>query len=383
MIQSKEIIIFKIICLLLLIYMLFNNGIDIGPSFVLFTLVLIINNNLRTFYIKKDAYISLSILLEIIIGVSCYILWGGNLILYIVGSIIDMYILHNKIIINIYFYLMLIVCLISSYYIDYDEIIINTMIFLLLNVLINYVKKLYDSRKISDELYDKLRISEEKLMEANKELEYYSQSIEELTLLKERNRISREIHDSVGHALTTTLIQLSAIESIAVKEKSKTKDMISLLREFVNESFQDVKKAVRELKPDEYENFQGVLRLQDVCKNFEKMSGVKIKVTIAKGEWYLSTRQVQNLYRVTQEILSNALRHGKATEVNVIMNFTDNDFVMSFKDNGVGTDKIIPSGVGLKSIRERITELNGVVDMNSKLNEGFFIKITIPKEREI
>ena len=363
--------------------MLFNNGIDIGPSFVLFTLVLIINNNLRTFYIKKDAYISLSILLEIIIGVSCYILWGGNLILYIVGSIIDMYILHNKIIINIYFYLMLIVCLISSFYIDYDEIIINTMIFLLLNVFINYVKKLYDSRKISDELYDKLRISEEKLMEANKELEYYSQSIEELTLLKERNRISREIHDSVGHALTTTLIQLSAIESIAVKEKSKTKDMISLLREFVNESFQDVKKAVRELKPDEYENFQGVFRLQDVCKNFEKMSGVKIKVTIAKGEWYLSTRQVQNLYRVTQEILSNALRHGKATEVNVIMNFTDNDFVMSFKDNGVGTDKIIPSGVGLKSIRERITELNGVVDMNSKLNEGFFFKITIPKEREI
>lgn len=113
------------------------------------------------------------------------------------------------------------------------------------------------------------------------------------------------------------------------------------------------------------------------------MSGVDVKVIVSKGEWNLSTKQVSNLYRITQEVLSNALRHGKATVVNIIMNFTEDDFVISFKDNGEGTDKIQESGVGLKSIRERVNEMNGLVDIKSSIGNGFFVKITIPKEKEI
>ena len=85
------------------------------------------------------------------------------------------------------------------------------------------------------------------MIEANQELEVYVQSIEEITLLKERNRISREIHDSVGHALSTAMIQLSAMEAIGKKEESSLGEMAGNLREFINESFQDVKKAVKEL----------------------------------------------------------------------------------------------------------------------------------------
>ena len=247
----------------------------------------------------------------------------------------------------------------------------------------NYIERLYSTKLEAQKLYDKLRVSEEKLIEANNELEGYVQSIEEITLLKERNRISREIHDSVGHALSTAMIQLSAMEAIGKKEKSSLGEMAGNLREFINESFQDVKKAVKELKPDEYDNYQGVLRIQEVCKNFKKMSGVDVKVIVSKGEWNLSTKQVGNLYRITQEVLSNALRHGKATVVNIIMNFTEDDFVISFKDNGKGTDKIQESGVGLKSIRERVNEMNGLVDIKSSIDNGFFIKITIPKEKEI
>ena len=68
--------------------------------------------------------------------------------------------------------------------------------------------------------------------------------------------------------------------------------------------------------------------------------------------------------------------------INIIMNFDKDDFVISFKDNGVGTQKIEEKGVGLKSIRERISELNGTVFFKSKINEGFFTKIIIPREKE-
>ena len=83
------------------------------------------------------------------------------------------------------------------------------------------------------------------------------------------------------------------------------------------------------------------------------------------------------------EVLSNSLRHGKATKINVIMNFTDNDFVISFKDNGIGTEDIKEIGFGLKNIKERTEEIGGTVDISSKLENGFFVKIVVPKEREI
>ena len=92
---------------------------------------------------------------------------------------------------------------------------------------------------------------------------------------------------------------------------------------------------------------------------------------------------INHIYRITQEVLSNSLRHGKATLIKVIMNFTDDEFVISFNDNGIGTDEIKEIGVGLKSIRERTEEINGIVDMKSSKGKGFFIKVIVPKEVEV
>ena len=65
------------------------------------------------------------------------------------------------------------------------------------------------------------------------------------------------------------------------------------------------------------------------------------------------------------------------------MNFTEEDFVISFKDNGIGTDSLSESGFGLKNIKERAYEIGGTVDIKSALGEGFFIKLVVPREREI
>lgn len=381
--RSKELLALRYIVFLILIYQLFG---DLGNNSILsilFVLILIINNNLRIFFIKDEKFKILSILGEFIIIPFAKISFGGSIILYLVGLVIDIFSIRNSWIKSLFIVSISLGVLSTRFNESIEEGILNLCILSIFFILLNYIQRLYSTKIEAQKLYDKLRISEEKLRDANNELETYIQSVEEITLLKERNRISREIHDSVGHALSTTMIQLSAMEAIGNKEGSALGKMANNLREFINESFQDVKRAVKELKPDEYHNYQGVLRIQEVCKNFEKMSGVKVKVVVSKGEWSLSTKQVGHLYRITQEILSNALRHGKATIVNVIMNFTEEDFVISFRDNGEGTDNIIESGVGLKSIRERICEVDGTVDMKSSKGNGFFLKITIPREREI
>ena len=381
--KSIEFSIIKVIAYIVLCMHLITRQDTSAFLCILVVLSLIINNNLRAFYFTSDISINISLILEIIVGGILSFIFGKYVVFFLIGAIIDIFTLKKKKLYSIYLALILIIVVVSLYKSSYIQIISTILLLLILYILLSYIQKLYFSKEVSEKLYDKLRISEDKLKEANKELEIYSHSIEELTLLKERNRISREIHDSVGHALTTAIIQLSAMEALGEKQSPVFKEMAGNLREFISDSFQDVKRAVNELKPDEYENYQGILRLQDACKNFEKLSGVKVNIRISKEQWSLSTKQLQNLYRITQECLSNSLRHGKATEVNVVMSFTNNDFVLSFKDNGIGTSAIKESGIGLRSIKERAFEINGFAQMKSEKNEGFFVKITVPREKEI
>ncbi|WP_346929070.1 sensor histidine kinase [Clostridium sp.] len=383
MVKSKELLLMRYISFCILTFQLF---VEVGNKSIVslvLLLLFIINNHLRIFYLEKERNVILSIIIELAVIPLTQLNFGGTIIFYLIGVSIDLFALKNKIVKCGIGLIILLIGIYPKFSGPIEDGIINFVLLGLFFILLSYISRLYSTKVEAQQLYDKLRVSDEKLIEANKELEVYLQSIEELTLLKERNRISREIHDSVGHTLSTAMIQLSAMEAIAEKEDSSMKDMVGNLRAFISESFQDVKRAVRELKPDEYDNYQGILRLQEVCKNFERMSGVQVKVIISKGDWNLSTKQINHLYRMTQEVLSNSLKHGKATMVKVIMNFAEDEFVISFNDNGVGTDKIVESGLGLKSIRERAAEIEGLVDMKSSEGNGFFVKVIVPREMEV
>ena len=381
--KSRELIFIRYISFCILIFQIFIQYQNSSILSVIFILLFIINNNIRIFYFKSDLEKIISILIELALIPIAQLKFGGYILIYLIGAIIDIFAIRNEVVKYIYAGIIIIIATSISLGNNKEAGFINFIIISGLYILLSYISRLYSTKLEAQKLYDKLKESEEKLIEVNKELEGYVDTIEEITLLKERNRISREIHDSVGHALSTAMIQLTAMEAIAEKENSAIKDSIKKLRNFINDSFQDVKRAVRELKPDQYENYKGIMRLQDICKNFQKMTGVEVKVIISKGQWNLSTRQVSHLYRITQEVLSNSLKHGKASTIKVIMNFTDSEFIISFSDDGIGTDKIVESGVGLKSIKERAEEIEATVDMRSASGKGFFVKIVVPKEMEV
>ncbi|WP_346888888.1 sensor histidine kinase [Clostridium sp. UBA1056] len=383
MVKSKELLLMRYISFCILTFQLFVEVENKSIISLVFLLLFIINNHLRIFYLEKERNVILSIIIELAVIPLVQLNFGGTIIFYLIGVSIDLFALKNNIVKYGIGLIILFIGIYPKFSGPIEDGIINFVLLGLFFILLSYISRLYSTKVEAQQLYDKLRVSDEKLIEANKELEGYVESIEELTLLKERNRISREIHDSVGHTLSTAMIQLSAMEAIAEKEDSSMKDMVGNLRAFISESFQDVKRAVRELKPDEYDNYQGILRIQEACKNFEKMSGVQVKVIISKNDWNLSTKQINHLYRMTQEVLSNSLKHGKATMVKVIMNFAEDEFVISFNDNGVGTDKIVESGLGLRSIRERAEEIDGLVDMKSSEGNGFFVKVIVPREVEV
>lgn len=379
--KSKELLTIRYISFIILMAGIFIEEKNTNAQSIIFVLLFVINNNLRVFFFKSDKLTIFSMIIELIALPIAYLNFGGNILFYLIGLIIDTFALSYKKIKYLFITIMSILVVSTKFNENMEKGIVNLVIIIIFAILLNYISRLYSTKREAQRLYDKLRISEEKLIEANNDLEECLTSIEELTVLKERNRISREIHDSVGHALSTAMIQLSAMESMADKEGSNLKGMAGDLRDFINDSFQDVKRAVSELKCDDYDNYRGIIRIQELCKNFEKMSGIEVSIILSKGDWTLSTKQSTHLYRITQEVLSNALRHGKASKVRVIMNFTENDFVISFKDDGVGTNAIKESGFGLKNIRERAEEISGTVDLSSKVEKGFFVKLVIPREK--
>lgn len=163
------------------------------------------------FYIKAEKSKIVSIVIELAAIVVAQISFGGSIIFYLVGVAIDTCRLDNKIVKYLFQVLTLLITISSTFTKGIEERAIYFVLLTILFVLLNYISRLYNTKIKAQNLYDKLRVSEEKLIVVNKELEGYVNTIEEITLLKERNRISREIHDSVGHALSTAMIQLSAV----------------------------------------------------------------------------------------------------------------------------------------------------------------------------
>lgn len=233
-------------------------------------------------------------------------------------------------------------------------------------------------KTLAQELYDKLRLSEERLQEAYQTLEQYSQTIEELTLHRERARISRELHDSAGHALSAIGIQLKAIQAIMKKSPDKAEDMVIHLTEYAHESLENVRRIVHEMKPTEFEKYEGIFAIQELIKNYQKMTGVSTRLILSKGDYSMNSDQSHQLYRIVQESLSNSLRHGKAKNVQISIQFLEDEIYSQIKDDGIGTSEL-NYGMGLTGIKSRVKSLKGDMKVFSESSRGFEINITLPK----
>lgn len=380
--RDKKLIVYKYIFLFAFFISTTKNKSNFIASLIV-SLIFVICANLRMFHIKDDEknllFLSMEILLATLImsvlklKLGLYFLFVANDIFYIKSE------KRRKVII--------LFCSLASLkeiliYKDLDSLVLF-LLFVGSLFILSYMTTLYRAKQESQNLYDRLRLSEEKLHIANRELENYASSIEEIAILKERNRISREVHDGVGHVLSTTMIQLSAMERIGKIEGNTLGEMAGNLREFVNESFSEVKTAIRELKPSEYESYEGLIRISELCKKVESLSDLEVRLTITGERWNLKDIQEMNLYRIIQETLSNCIKHSKANKVLIVISFDDTNLMLVIKDNGCGVDKIRESGIGIKSIKERTKELFGTVEYISNENEGFTTKVIIPKEGEL
>jgi signal transduction histidine kinase len=374
--QEKYLLILRYGYILFFISAFINNYRVLTSFQIVVLLLYIINNQLRYFiFPRKYSYAVPSLAAEFIICFNIFVYAGRFGALVFIPAMIDFaYMFKTE-----YSLIYIIGVIVSIIYKKrFDALMIWIIAALPVYLLIIRSKEVEVKKTSAQDLYDNLRENEEKLKVANKELEAYANTIEEIAVLRERNRISREIHDNVGHALSTIVIQLGAIEKMCIINKEEASAMAKNLAGFAKEGMESVRAAVKAMKPREFDEYEGVITISEMIKNFEKLTGVKVKLRVSDKVWKLNSDQTMVIYRIIQEFMSNSIRHGKATEVNVFINFMDTGLRVHLKDNGIGCSSIKP-GNGLSGIKERVEVFGGDVEYYSKEGCGFELIVTMDK----
>jgi signal transduction histidine kinase len=220
-----------------------------------------------------------------------------------------------------------------------------------------------------------LKVKSKQLENTYQKLKETSEDLEELTIVAERNRIAREIHDTVGHTLTTVLLELEAGEKLIIISPETAVEKIRLAKSQVRKGLQDIRESVKTLQSGK-ELLEFVPSLKLLMEETTKHGDIYIKYDI-KELPKLTALQEKALYRALQEGLTNGIRHGNTTAFAFVLNYENGNINFLLQDNGKGT-ATIAKGFGLAAMEERVKELGGVLMLQSGPEEGFQINIKIP-----
>ena len=204
-------------------------------------------------------------------------------------------------------------------------------------------------------------------------------------LEEERARISREIHDELGQALTAMKLDLSSIRrgllSDGLAEKA---DKVHEIEQGATRIIRTVRKIATDLRPGILDELGVVAAIKWMAKNFQNRTGISCKVTVRGADIISESTRTTAIFRVVQEALTNVMRHAAASQVNVSLEKRDDTLVLEVRDNGIGIkeERIFHSrSLGLVGIRERVLMLGGEASISGKPGEGTLVRVTFPMDR--
>lgn len=258
---------------------------------------------------------------------------------------------------------------------------ILNLIFIILEAVVgNLIHKLQVARSNIDLQYEALSQSHRVLKEAHDQLRVYAKEVEELTAVRERNQIARDIHDTVGHYLTALIVQQELALELYKKDLPQARKTLETCTELSRTTLQEIRMSVRALKEEVNEfSFPSVVR--SIIYDFSKTTGVKVFFEIQGDPTIVPASMHPSISKIIQESLTNALRHGKATECKVNMSCNENMVELQMEDNGRGT-KQVTQGFGLTNMKERVEEHGGKAVFTSEEGKGFHIAIQFPLFRD-
>ena len=223
----------------------------------------------------------------------------------------------------------------------------------------------------------------EELRDAHDQLQVLHQKEQELAVTQERNRLAREIHDSLAHYLTVINVQLEAAEKLGDDPQSVVLQRVRLARRLALECLQEVRQSITALRAATLEELSLPRALRKLIQEFTESTGIDVNLKLGIPEDMKPSPEAGlALFRAAQEGLTNVQRHAKATSVTLVLNFTAHELELVLQDNGEGPkqERVTEqdSGFGLLGLRERVALLGGQVTFGSADAGGARLSVTIP-----
>ncbi len=224
------------------------------------------------------------------------------------------------------------------------------------------------------------RQGREKLALANEQLRQYALRIEKLATLQERNRIAREIHDSLGHSLTALNIQIEGGLKLWQASPDQALSFLQEAKRLGSTALQDVRESVSALRSDPLKGESLGQAVTKLTQEFQRTAGLSPICELAVDPMHPLPVDVEGaVYRIIQESLTNSCKHAKATQVHIQLMTTQTDLQLMIADNGKGFQTTQnTTGFGLQGMRERTEALGGSFTLESAPGCGCRVEVRIP-----
>ena len=212
----------------------------------------------------------------------------------------------------------------------------------------------------------------------------------QIAVMEERNRMAREIHDTLAQGFSGIILQLEAAEQALGGEHSATERHLNQARSLARKSLAEARRSVWNLRPQALEQLSLVEALKQEVDKLSQSIEVNAKFNVFGVRRDLQPELEAVLLRICQESLTNVRKHAKATEVEINLTFDESAAELSIRDNGVGFKSIVASGdekkrgvFGLISMRERARGLGGTFEVQSRKGKGTLVRVVIPASKEV
>ncbi len=207
----------------------------------------------------------------------------------------------------------------------------------------------------------------------------------QLAVMDERNRMAREIHDTLAQGFTGIILQLEAADQALNEGPSEVERHLSQAQNLARKSLAEARRSVWNLRPQALEQLPLAEALGQEVDRFNKETGINVRFTVS-GDRRDSPPEVETgLLRICQESLANVRKHAKASDVEVNLTFNESAVELSVSDNGVGfkpdtTGRVSKKrgAFGLIGMRERVRGLDGTFEVQSKKGKGTLVRAVIP-----
>ncbi len=221
----------------------------------------------------------------------------------------------------------------------------------------------------------------QRLRATNAQLEQYAAEVESLAVIEERHRLSREMHDTVGHRLTVSAVQLEAIQRLIPNDPQRAAVLAGTVRQQVREALSELRETVATLRTPVEDETTLPAALSRLVSGFRQATGIIVRINVPQDSQERIGSSLHRLviYRAAQEALTNIQRHAEARQAWIDLTIDAGRIRLTIHDDGRGFPEGAESlGTGLRGVKERAAQMGGHVRLGTGPAGGAQIEVSLP-----